>query len=671
MWSGRAAAFALEPTGDPLFQHRLAIAGAPSGRWVVLRYRGAAVARPLRPMLRMIRGEGRSEDFVLPGPALGLAFWLGYLPPDLREIQLATDPRGGFVLERVGLRRRAGLFAECLWKRALRFPAALYNDVRRDERRYRDILRGACGATPMGRYATWRRDRVRPEDGPPIACPVALILPAARASPREVVETVRSLEAQTHADWKLIVAWDGPGADPAIPDARVTHRPWSDDATLRDLTSGSGAAGLLLPGERLAPDALAILARALATPAAPEMVYADEEIHAVPPVPRLKPDWSPDLALVTGYPGTPMLVAGDLLKRLGGEPLGPRDGVRTRFALAVARSVPADRVAHVPRVLATVPPPAADAGRAWAAALDRQAATGNGPAVLHTEEGGFDLAWPLPQPAPRVSVVIPSRDRLDLIRRASEGVLNETAYPAVELVIVDNGSTDADVLAYYETLRPDPRVRILSWPAPFDFSAMTNAGVAASAGRVVVLLNNDIAVLRADWLDALVRQACRPEVGAVGAKLLYADGTLQHAGVVVGLGGRAGHILRRRPGDAPGHLGQMRVAHEVSAVTAACLAVEKHKFDAVGGLDAAAFPIDFNDVDFCLRLGAAGYKTIWTPRAVVAHLESTSRGPAVGPARQRFEREADRFVARWRDTIRHDPFYHPALSLTTFGEDLE
>jgi GT2 family glycosyltransferase len=169
----------------------------------------------------------------------------------------------------------------------------------------------------------------------------------------------------------------------------------------------------------------------------------------------------------------------------------------------------------------------------------------------------------------------------------------------------------------------------------------------------------------------MVRQACRPDVGAVGAKLLYGDGRLQHAGVVVGLGGRAGHLLRRRAGDAPGHLGQLRVAHEVSAVTAACLAIRKSTYDAVGGFDAEAFPIDFNDVDFCLRVAAAGFKCVWTPHATLSHLESVSRGPPVGEERRRFEAEGDRFAARWRDTVRHDPFYHPALTLTTFGEELE
>ena len=200
---------------------------------------------------------------------------------------------------------------------------------------------------------------------------------------------------------------------------------------------------------------------------------------------------------------------------------------------------------------------------------------------------------------------------------------------------------------------------------------MVNAGVAVATGAVVVLLNNDIAVRDGTWLEEMVRQAVRPEVGAVGAKLLFGDGTLQHAGVVVGLGGRAGHILRRRPADTPGHLGGLRVAHEVSAVTAACLAVSASKYRAVGGFDADAFAVDFNDVDFCLRLQAAGWKCIWTPAATLSHFESVSRGPAVGAKRQRFEAEARRFVERWGTVIRHDPYYHPALSLTTFGEDLE
>ncbi|KQP04111.1 glycosyl transferase [Methylobacterium sp. Leaf99] len=659
-----------------MFSWRLRLPAGPRGCWIVLTYREHAVARPLRPLIRLVRGPRRHAEVPLPGAALGAATWFGYLPPDGTDILLAIDPRSGFVLERVGLRTHGSVLAECLVKRPLRAVAALYNAARRDERRFRDILRGACAVTPRGRYRAWAssRRRIEATSGPGTGPPIHLVLPARRADGARVAETLHSLAAQIGTGWTATVAWlDGHEAVPGV-DPRVTHTDWRGRGTLRDLIPDAAILGVLVPGECLRADALALLAGALAGPGAPHMVYADEEIAGVHPVPRLKPDWSPDLALAQGYPGF-TLYTGALLARLLDVPLGDSEALvdpvdcRIDLGLSAAAAVEARRVAHLPRVLLRVPE--ADHTGRYAERLERHLRAFGSPARTRIESGLTDLLWPLPEPAPLVTVVIPSRDRLDLIRSAADGVLNGTAYPAIELVIVDNGSIDPAVHAHYAQLRRDPRVTILDWPAPFDFSAMTNAGVARARGRVVVLLNNDVAILREDWLDVMVRQACRPEVGAVGAKLLYGDGTLQHAGVVVGLGGRAGHILRRRPADSPGHLGQMRVAHEVSAVTAACLAVEKRKFDAVGGLDADAFPIDFNDVDLCLRLDAAGYRTVWTPHAVVAHLESTSRGPSVGPARARFEAEADRFVARWRDTIRHDPYYHPALSLTTFGEDLE
>ncbi|KQP75084.1 glycosyl transferase [Methylobacterium sp. Leaf113] len=669
---GRSVAFTLDPTQDPVFDRRLGLSAPARGRWIVLTYRGDPVPRPLRPLLRLTRDDGRCETFVLPAPVQGAAVWLGYLPADCAAVDLAIDGRG-FELERVGLRSEASLFGECLRKRPLRAIAAGYNRLRRHERRYRDILRGSCAVTPRGAFDAWARDRTRADRGPVPAGPtLQLILPARREEGERVAETIRSLQAQRFSAWRLHVAWDHAGADPIPADARIVEGRWPTAGCFGDLVGRAEVAALLTPGDRLDPDALAILVRTLSDAPASEMIYADACIGAgTPESARLKPDWSPDLALTTAYMGTPTLYAGALLESLQALPLDAQDTFPLRLALNATGAVSCARVSHVPRILSQGEVPDSDAGQRHAAVLQRYLDTHRLPARVEAHPRGFDLLWALPEPPPLASVIIPSRDRLDLIRVAADGVLNGTAYPAIELVIVDNGSVDPAVLAYYDGLKQDSRVRILSHPGPFNFSAMINAGVAAARGSVVVLLNNDVAVLREDWLEVLVRQACRPEIGAVGAKLLYADGTLQHAGVVVGLGGRAGHILRRRPAASPGVLGRKRVAHEVSAVTAACLAVERHKFDAVGGLDAETFAIDFNDVDVCLRLAAAGYRTIWTPRAVMAHLESTSRGPAIGAARLRFEQEAERFVARWGGTIRHDPYYHPALSLTTFGEDLE
>jgi O-antigen biosynthesis protein len=626
----------------------------------VLSYGGDPMPRPRRPILRILRGSGGDpQDFVLPGASFGVAHWLGLIPADATEIRLCAGP--DFVLERVGSRHEFGVLAQCLVRRPGRLVGALYERARGSERRYRDTLRGACAVTPVARFPSWIAARARPARVPVSHLRIRCLVLARPGETTALAATLDALLAQRHAAQDICAAWDGD--IPGTPDPRARHRRWDPGASPDDLMEGADALCLLLSGDLPDPDALALLGQAF--PDA-DLVYGD----AVGPdgAPRLKPDWSPDLALATGYMGRPLLASRAFLAASMPKPVGPMAHAMVAIDLAAASSQA--RVAHVPRVLARtvedpLPPPAR------AEALDGQLRRRNEPVRALYHDGAVQLSWPLPDPAPRVSVVIPSRDGFDLISRVCRGVLHETAYAPLELIIVDNGSTDPAVLALYETLRADPRVRIRIDPQPFNFAAMVNAGVAEASGAVILLLNNDVAVIEPGWLAAMVRQACRPEVGAVGAKLLYGDGTLQHAGVVVGLGGRAGHILRRRPGDTAGHLGRLRVAHEVSAVTAACLAVAREKYLAVGGFDAEAFPVDFNDVDFCLRLDAAGWKTVWTPEATLAHFESVSRGPSVGAKRIRFEQEAARFSERWRAVVRHDPFYHPALSVTTFGEDLE
>ncbi|MGH1571518.1 glycosyltransferase [Methylobacterium sp. P31] len=626
----------------------------------MLSYAGDPTEAPRRPLLRVVRGPGRApQDFVLPGASHGFAHWLGLIPSDAWEIRLSAGP--GFVLDRVGTRRELGVLTQCLLRRPWRCIAALYERARGSERRYRDILRGACAVTPMAQFPSWAAARSRTVRIPPARLRIRCLVLARPAEDAALASTLDALTAQTHPAQSRCVAWAG--KVPAAADGRADHRIWDERASPEDLMAGADALCILRAGDILEPDGLALLGHALVSG---DLAYGD----AIGPDgrPQLKPDWSPDLALVTGYPGAPWLLSRSWFAAVLPGGLGPM--AEATFAIGIAAVATGARVAHVPRVLARTPGDRLEPS-ARVQALNTRLAGRAPPLRATLRDGALRLDWPLPEPAPKVSIVIPSRDRLDLIARVCRGVLHETAYVSIELIIVDNGSTDPAVLAHYDLLRSDPRVRILIDPQPFNFAAMVNAGVAVASGAVVVLLNNDVAVLEPGWLEAMVRQASRPEVGAVGAKLLYGDGTLQHAGVVVGLGGRAGHILRRRPGDTPGHLGRLRVAHEVSAVTAACLAVSREKYRAVGGFDAEAFPVDFNDVDFCLRLGAAGWKTVWTPDATLAHLESVSRGPSVGAKRSRFEQEAARFSERWRDVIRHDPFYHPALSLTTFGEDLE
>ncbi|KTS22781.1 glycosyl transferase [Methylobacterium indicum] len=648
------------PHPDPDFTRAL-IPGRPTaGRWLALDIALDRFADPVRPLLRFVRAEGGHEDALLPGPVLGRATWLGPVPPSTTAILLAA-PAEGFRVE-ARLLSRPAMLALCARRRPDKLPVALYQWLRRDARRLRNTLRIAAGVMPLSRYPAWKAARTRPVepgfDQPP-AGPLprlGLILEALPEEAGAVRRTLAALMAQDHADWRLALCWRGPVPAGIPADPRISGE---------GLPAGV-ALGHLRPGDELAPDALTHLAAAFTGETPADLAYADSETETPDGLrPALKPGWSPDLALTTLYPGRPLLVTADLAAR---SRWAPEQGARA-LLLAAALAEP-KRVRRIPRILCRTVPDAPDPD-GHAADLTEALRRAGGPAVLARRGDVLDLDWPLPDPAPLVSVIVPTRDRPDLLRVAVRGVLHDTAYPAIELVIVDNGSTDPAVAALYAEWAADSRVRRLDRPGPFNFSRLVNDGAAAGRGAILVLLNNDVEVLHPDWLSAMVRQALRPEVGAVGAKLLFGNGRIQHAGVVVGLGGRAGHILRNRPADTPGHLRRLTVAHEVAGVTAACLAVTREKFEAVGGLDAEAFPIDFNDIDLCLRLGARGWRSVWTPRATLAHHESVSRGPSVGPARARFEAEGDRFAARWRAVIRDDPYYHPAFSVTTFGEELE
>jgi GT2 family glycosyltransferase len=275
------------------------------------------------------------------------------------------------------------------------------------------------------------------------------------------------------------------------------------------------------------------------------------------------------------------------------------------------------------------------------------------------------IRWALPEPVPRVTLIVPTRNHAELLKRCTTGLLHRTDYPDLELLIVDNGSTEAATKALLSRLTQDSRVRILEYPGNFNYSAIINAAVAAATGIVVVLLNNDIDVIDSGWLGGMVSHTIRPDVGAVGAKLLFADNTIQHAGVVLGIAAScvAGHYGIGQPRRAVGDLGQLVLTRDVSAVTGACLAIRKEVFEAAGGLDEKNLPIAFNDVDLCLRIRQQGLRIVFTPYAQLYHLESSSRGSDASPERvERFNNECRYMREQWGGVLDNDPFYSPHFS---------
>lgn len=262
---------------------------------------------------------------------------------------------------------------------------------------------------------------------------------------------------------------------------------------------------------------------------------------------------------------------------------------------------------------------------------------------------------------PKVSIIVPTRNRVDLLRTCLEGA-NRTQYPELEIIVVDNDSDDPATLAYLAELDP-AKVRILRHPGAFNYSTINNRAAAVAKGEILCLLNNDIEVINPDWLAIMATQALRDDVGAVGAQLLYPDGRIQHAGVVIGVGNAAGHAHRFIRPEAEGYFRRHALPQFATAVTGACLVVSRNKFESVGGLDERNFPVAYNDVDLCLRLNQRGWQSLYEPRAVLIHHESVSRGDDRDPiGAARFAKELAALKRIWKTDEVVDPYHHPQLS---------
>ncbi|MDN7491917.1 MULTISPECIES: glycosyltransferase family 2 protein [Burkholderia] len=265
---------------------------------------------------------------------------------------------------------------------------------------------------------------------------------------------------------------------------------------------------------------------------------------------------------------------------------------------------------------------------------------------------------------PLVSLIIPTRNRCDLLRQCIDSIFEKTRYQNFEIIVIDNGSNEAESLKYLSEINEDAKISVVRMDVPFNYSLLNNRAVELARGEFIGLLNNDIEVLSPHWLDEMVFCAQQEGVGAVGAKLLYPDGRIQHAGVIMGIHGGADHVHRYEARSSTGYFGNACYVNCYLAVTAACLIVKKSLFEMVGGLDEESFVVAFNDVDFCLKLHDAGYRNVWTPHAELFHHESASRGLDDNPEKiKRALRELECMRARWGKYIQDDPVYNPNLSL--------
>lgn len=516
---------------------------------------------------------------------------------------------------------------------------------------------------------------------------ISIVLPVHDPELPHLQRALQSVEAQVYPNWELSIV-DDASENPAVVDFLDKYASARSDVRLTHLCVSQHIAGatnvainqtngeflvFLDHDDELTANALLEVVELINVDPAVDVIYSDHDIldaEGALRTPCFKPDWCPELLLSYMYFGHLKVYRAALVKQLGGLRHGFEGAADYDLALRMVEATSA--VKHIPRILyhwraaprslassADTKPRSLESGRiAVEEALRRRRISGNAALPLFAEQskiGVYKIEFRNTLEVP-VTILIPTKDKLALLSECIASIEQKTAHQGYRITIIDNDSREPETLDYLA--RTPHRVLRFESRGVFNFAAMMNAGVAQTETEYFVLLNNDTLVVSPEWLDELLGYGRMPGVGAVGAKLLYANGTLQHAGVVLGTHGLTGHAFQARQ-DTPEpseYLHYAHVARNYMAVTAACMLSHKTAFDAVGGLNQTDLKVAWNDVDYCLRLYQLGYRSVFNPHAVLYHLESQSRGDDKNPAEIRY------MLANWRKFIDNDPHYSPNLS---------
>jgi len=505
---------------------------------------------------------------------------------------------------------------------------------------------------------------------------------------------IASVTRQIYPNWELCIADDG-STNPAV---RKKILSWvQKDGRIKVIFRGvnghiseaTNSAFALATGEWIAlldhddllrEHALAEVALAISRDPATQIVYSDEDkidSHRRRSEPHFKPDFSIDLLRSMNYFNHLSVHRAENIRAVGGWRRGFEGSQDYDLNLRIIELVPAASIRHIPKILyhwrtAAGSTASSTSAKSYAysnglRALEEHIERCNLPARAEALSNPpyFRMRYHVPEPGPLVSLIIPTRDAVNLLRTSIGSILEKTTYRNYEILVIDNRSSRPDTFSFFKKISAEhPSIRILPYEHDFNYSAINNFAVQHAGGTVIGLLNNDIEVISPDWLSEMVSHAFRPEVGCIGAKLYYPNNTVQHGGVILGIGSVAGHAHKHFPRPADGYFARLQVQQNLSAVTAACLVVRKDIYLEVGGLEEEHLPVAFNDVDFCLRVREAGYLNVFTPFAELYHHESVSRGDDNTPEKmERFNREVAYMRARWGRLLDADPYYSPNLTL--------
>ncbi len=520
---------------------------------------------------------------------------------------------------------------------------------------------------------------------------ISILLPVRDANEQFLTEVLESLHKQIYIKWECCIVDNA--SDPNIRtiledfsglDSRFkivyhdSRGPISASLNSALSTADGEYIGLLGQGDIISEHALYFVVNEIINHPHVEMIYSDEDLideFSVRYDPYFKPDWNPDLFCGHNLLAHFLVINTDRVRQTGGFRDTCEGAHDWDLALRISEKIPSSHIRHIPYILyhwraiiGSVTPQhntVTYTKTAQYKALATHYSRINHPVTITLIDDEFwKIDHIIEEPKPLTSIIIPTKNQVRHLKDCIESIRNRTYYSNYEIIVINNQSDDQHTLEYLRETNEEGLISLLDYDHTFNYSAINNFAVPKAKGDVLVFMNNDIEVISPDWLEVMVGNAVRPDIGAVGAMLYYPNDTIQHAGIILGLREVAGHIYYGSPRGTLGQRGRVQLAQNFTAVTGACLAITKNKLIEVGGFNEKQLGIAYNDIDLCIRLMKAGYRNVWTPHAELYHFESLSREYEDTPEKySRFKLEAEYLKNQWSEILMNDPTYNPNLSL--------
>lgn len=669
------------------------------------------------PVLYFSNGEANFSDensITLHRDHHGLINRLIRLPDQVTGLRLdPMDTKGKFGLGEIRIVElgKIQLVQRLLWpvvKNGLNNPKTLSNKLKKVYQGYKtegllSIKQSLLNSQDTNDYQHWilRNDNLSDDDKNAIRVratefainpTISIIMPVYNPSEKWLRTAIESVIGQLYSHWELCIVDD---ASTKVGVKEIIQEYANKDKRIKPkyresnghISIASNDALALAEGEfitfldhddKLPLHALYHVVEAINNKPNVDIIYSDEDKineFEVRYDPYFKPDWNPILLLGQNYFNHLTVYRSEKVRQAGGLRPGYEGSQDYDLALRIVEQTTDNKIYHIPKILyhwralkgstaLKVSEKNYTVNAAQKALQDRFYRTKQSTTLIPLPNGRWRVQYLLPKEKPLVSLIIPTRNGYEVLHRCIESLYEKTSYGNFELIIVDNQSDDPKVLTYFHTLQEQNNVKIIKYDAAFNYSAINNYAVQYARGEILGLLNNDLEIIHEDWLDEMVAYSLLPNIGAVGAKLYYPDNRIQHAGVILGIGGVAGHAYAKQPKNSPGQMDRANLAQNMTAVTAACLILKKSIFDEVNGFNDENLTVAFNDIDLCLRIREKGYNNVWTPFAELYHHESATRGHEDTPEKQaRFLKESEYMKKRWHDLLEADPVFNPNLSL--------